>query len=176
MNSCTAVKTTGKVLGAAGKVTFAAAKTAGKAAYHTARFAGKGAKSVVNMAIGKEVIALDKQCNTFYVDAVLNRKLKTNLVLDTGCSETQISRDIAKKLGINTNNLEKVSCQLADGRIVMGSSVNLKEVRLGRARVSNVRAIVLDDEKGTGLLGMSYLDNFVFKVDTEKKHLILQRR
>jgi len=47
---------------------------------------------------------------------------------------------------------------------------------LGRARVTNVRAVVLDKEQGMGLLGMSFLNNFVFKVDTEKSELVLERR
>ncbi|MBU3911534.1 MAG: retroviral-like aspartic protease family protein [Candidatus Omnitrophica bacterium] len=178
LTGCTALKATGKVLGATGKVAFVTGKVVGKVAVGTAKVAGKGVKTVVNMAVGKEVVRLDKKCNSLYVDTVLNRRVKTKLVLDTGCTDTQISADIAKRLGIRTNQGQKVSCQLADGRMVTGRAVNLKEVRLGRARASNIRAIVLDSagEKETGLLGMSFLDNFVFRIDTEKSELVLQRR
>ncbi|MBU1888248.1 MAG: retroviral-like aspartic protease family protein [Candidatus Omnitrophica bacterium] len=178
LTGCTALKTTGKVLGATGKAAFVTGKVVGKVAVGTAKVTGKGVKTVVNMAVGKEVVRLDKKCNSLYVDTVLNRRVKTKLILDTGCTDTQISADIAKRLGIRTNQGQKVSCQLADGRMVTGRAINLKEVRLGRSRASNIRAIVLDSagEKETGLLGMSFLDNFVFRIDTEKSELILQRR
>ncbi|MFC1621307.1 TIGR02281 family clan AA aspartic protease [Candidatus Omnitrophota bacterium] len=176
LSGCSTLKVAGKTLGVASRATFATAKTVGKVAFNTAKLTGKGIKTVVNMTVGKEVVKLEKKCNTLYVDTVLNRKLKTKLILDTGCSNTQISSDIAKKLGIKTRNASKVSCQLADGRTVTGRAVNIKEVKLGRAKVKNVRAIVLEKEEGAGLLGMSFLDNFVFKVDTEKKELVLQKR
>lgn len=171
-----ALNATRRTLGAVGKVTFVTAKTAGKIAYKTAKLTGKGVKAVVNMATGKEIVKLEERANTFYVDAVLNERLRARLILDTGCSSTQISSDIAKKLGIKTRGADTVLCQLADGRTVSGRTVNIREIRLGRARVRNVKAIVLDHENGTGLLGMSFLDNFIFKVDTERKELVLQRR
>jgi len=176
LSGCAAVNLTGKTLGTAGKAAFKTAKVAGKVAFNTAKLTGKGVKTVVNMIRGKEVVMLEKKSNSLYVNAVLNRRLKTKLILDTGCTDTQISSDVANKLGINTRGAGNVSCQLADGRIVTGKSVNIREVRLGRARVTNVRAVVLDKEQGTGLLGMSFLNNFVFKVDTEKSELVLERR
>ncbi|MBU0758782.1 MAG: retroviral-like aspartic protease family protein [Candidatus Omnitrophica bacterium] len=175
---CTALKTTGRVIGTTGKVAFVTGKAVGKVAMGTAKVTGKGVKTVVNMAVGKEVVKLDKKCNSLYVDTVLNRRVSTKLVLDTGCTDTQISADIARRLGIRTDQGSKVSCKLADGRMVSGRAVNLREVRLGRAKASNVRAIVLDSagEKEAGLLGMSFLDNFVFRIDTEKSELVLQKR
>lgn len=173
------MKTTGKVMGTAGKAAFVTAKTAGKIAVGTVKTAGKGVKTVVNMTVGKEVISLDKKYNSLYVDAVLNRRFRTKLILDTGCTDTQISADIARRLGIRPDQGQQVSCQLADGRVVSGRAVNIREVRLGRASAKNVRAVVLDDNKmgqDTGLLGMSFLDNFIFRVDTEKKELVLQKR
>jgi len=173
LNGCSAA---GKTLGAAGKATFAVAKTTGKVVYGAAKLTGKGVKTVVNMAVGKEVVNLEKKCGAFYVNTLLNRRFKAKLILDTGCSATQITADVARKLGINTRKAKSVQCQLADGRTVMGKAVTIKEVRLGRARVTNVDAIVLDDKEGEGLLGMSFLDNFIFRVDTEKKELVLQKR
>jgi clan AA aspartic protease (TIGR02281 family) len=173
---CSVAKATGKVAGTAGKVVFVTAKTAGKAAVGTAKVAGKGVKTVVNMTVGKEVISLDKKHNSLYVDAVLNRRVRTKLILDTGCTDTQISSDIARRLGIKPDHGQQISCQLADGRVVSGRAVNIREVRLGRARASNIRAVILDSGQDTGLLGMSFLDNFVFRVDAEKKELVLQKR
>jgi len=176
---CTALKLTGKTVGVVSKAAFGTAKTIGKIAFGTAKITGKGIKTIVNMAEGKHVVKLDKVGNSLYVDALLNRKVKTKLIVDTGCSNTQISSQIAKSLGIKTNKAEGILCQLADGRLVSGKAVNIKEVRIGRAKVFNVKAVVLDGgmgRKDAGLLGMSFLDNFIFRIDTEKKELVLQRR
>jgi clan AA aspartic protease (TIGR02281 family) len=157
---CTVAKVTGKVVGA------------------TAVLTGKGIKTVVNMASGKHVIQCDKIGNNLVVHTVLNRKVKASLLLDTGCSETQISEDVAKKLGIRTANSNTVFCRLADGRTVAGKEINIKEMKIGTVRVKNIHAIVLgSDQVGqNGLLGMSFLNNFIFKVDSQKAELVLQKR
>jgi clan AA aspartic protease (TIGR02281 family) len=178
LTGCAAVNTTANVLITTGKAAFITGKIAGKTAIGTAKIAGKGVKTVINMTVGKEVVKLDNKGKSLYVDTVLNRRVKTQLVLDTGCTDTQISADIARRLGIKTNQGTKVSCQLADGRTVSGRAVTIKEVRLGRARAVNVSAVVLDGagKKETGLLGMSFLDNFIFRIDSEKSELVLQKR
>jgi len=56
--------------------------------------------------------------------------------------------------------------------------VDIHEVALGAARVHDVKAIVLErDSLGVadGLLGMSFLENFIFSIDTQKGELILER-
>lgn len=170
------IKTAGKLAYGTVKVTAKAGGKVGKAAFN---FAGKSLKTAVNMATGKEVVNLTKKGNSLYVDALINRKIKTQLILDTGCSETQISSETAQKLGINIDKGQNVLCTIADGRAVPGRVIYLRELRLGRARVTNVKAVVLDQGRsgnGGGLLGMSFLNNFIFKVDTEKDLLVLHRR
>ena len=105
--------------------------------------------------------------------------MRTDLIIDTGATDTVISADIARKLGIDYNRGKTVLCQLADGRSVSGRQVNIREIRIGGARVYNVNAVVLDSGdtgKDAGLLGMSFLENFIFKVDSEKGVLVLQKR
>ena len=183
LSGCAALQLTGKAVGSAGKLAYGTVKTTakvtGKAGYVAYKIAGKSIKTVVNMATGKTVVDLAKKGNSFYVNTRLNRRVRTDLILDTGCSETQISSQTAKKIGINTSKSQKTLCRLADGRMVRGSVVNIKEVQIGRARVRNVKAIVLDGvgtEREPGLLGMSFLNNFVFKIDPEKNILVLHRR
>ena len=178
-SGCSVVRTGGKALHTVGKVGVTTAKIAGKVTFNTAKITGKGIKTVVNMVRGKEVVSLDKRGNSLYVDAILNRRLKTELIVDTGCTNTQISLNMAKKLGIKPNKGEKVLCTVADGRQVVGRAVNIKEVRIAGARVRNVRAVVLEGnqmDRDIGLLGMSFLNNFIFRIDSEKRELILQRR
>ena len=175
LSGCTVVKATGAVVGIAGKVVYTTAKVAGK----TVVVAGKGVKTVVNMATGKHVIKLTRRGNSFTTNALLNRKVKTELIVDTGANDTVISASLAKKLGISLNRAQNVLCQVANGSTVSGKQINIKEVRVGGAKVYNVQAIVLDSgemSNSPGLLGMSFLNNFIFKVDTEKELLVLQKR
>ena len=178
MTGCTALRATGKVLDTTGRLTFATAKTVGKVALTTAKWTGKGVKAVVYMARGKHVISLDKRGNSLIANTLLNRKVKAELVLDTGCSETQISEEVASELGLTYSPCKTVLCQVADGRQVNGKEVVIKEIKLGTVRVTNVRAIVLGSDNcgQNGLLGMSFLEKFIFKVDPEKGELILQKR
>lgn len=182
LTGCGVLSFTGQVISSASKV----AVTTGKVAIKTLEFAGKAVvatgkviTSVVKLPFGKTVVKLNKKGNTLFVNALLNHKLKTALIIDTGCTTTQLSKQIARKLRINMGRGNEVQCKLADGSIVSAKEVNLKELRVGRARVYNVKAVVLDREMingQDGLLGMSFLDNFIFKIDAEKGELILERR
>jgi len=186
LSGCGAFRAAGAVAGAAGKAVYTTAKVTGKvvgvtakAAGKTAVATGKGIRTVVNMATGKHAVRLTKRGNSFTTDVLLNRKVKTELIVDTGATDTVISSGLAKKIGVPINRGQNVLCQVADGRTVNGKQINIKEVRVGGAKVYNVQAIVLDSgEMGNspGLLGMSFLNNFIFKVDTEKELLVLQKR
>ena len=179
LSGCSVVRATGTVVGAAGKAVYVTTKVAGKAVGTTAVVAGKGAKTVVNMATGRHVVKLTRRGNSLTTNVLLNRKAKVDLIVDTGAADTVISSSLAKKIGISVNKGRNVLCQVADGRSVMGKQINIKEVRVGGAKIYNVQAVVLDSgEMGNspGLLGMSFLNNFVFKVDTEKELLVLQKR
>ncbi|MCX5687857.1 MAG: retropepsin-like aspartic protease [Candidatus Omnitrophica bacterium] len=186
LSSCSVLKATGAAVGTAGKVVYTTAKVTGnvvgttvKVLGKTAVVTGKGVKTVVNMATGKHNVKLTRCGNGFATNVLLNRKVKVDLIVDTGATDTVISSDLAKKIGISAAKGKNVLCQVADGRTVNGKQINIREVRVGGAKVYNVQAIVLDSGEignSPGLLGMSFLNNFVFKVDTEKELLVLQRR
>lgn len=186
LSGCSVIKATGTAVGVAGKTVYTTAKVTGKVVGTTAKVVGKtavvtgkGVKTVVNMATGRHVVKLTKRGNGLTTSVLLNRKVREELIVDTGATDTVISSSLAKKIGIQTAKGKNVLCRVADGRTVNGKQINIREVRVGGAKVYNVQAIVLDSgEIGTspGLLGMSFLNNFVFKVDTEKETLVLQKR
>jgi len=174
---CRALKMTGKVAKTTGKIGWGAAKITGKAAYHTGKATTKGARTVAYMARGKQVIRLEKQGNSLYATVKLNRKRYAKFLVDTGASQMQISRSMARSLGINMAKAESTLVQTAGGYTYKASIVNLREVSVGRAKVKNVKAIVLDQDNmdmRDGLLGMSFLNHFVFQMDARKRELILQ--
>ncbi len=186
LSGCSVVKATGAVVGVAGKTVYTTARVTGNVVGTTAKVlgkatvvTGKGVKTVVNMATGNHVVKLVRRGNGLTTSVLLNRKVREDLIVDTGATDTVISSSLAKKIGIQAAKGKNVLCQVADGRTVNGKQINIKEVRVGGAKVYNVQAVVLDSgEMGDspGLLGMSFLKNFVFKVDTEKELLVLQKR
>ena len=110
----------------------------------------------------------------------LNKKAETRLVLDTGASTVMLRKDIAKKLNINLDNLKPESkVTLADGRQVNAKLVILESVEVEGVEANDVEAVILSEEGeigfGDGLLGMSLLKRFNFKVDQKDKKLILEK-
>ncbi len=186
LTGCSVLKVAGTAVGTTCKVVYTTAKVTGKVVGTTAKVVGKtavvtgkGVRTVVNMATGKHVVKLTRRGNSLTTSVLLNRKVKEELIVDTGATDTVISSSLAKKIGISIAKGQNVLCQVADGRAVNGKQVRIKEVRVGGAKVYNVQAVVLDSGEignSPGLLGMSFLNNFVFKVDTEKEILVLQKR
>jgi len=171
------IDTTGKVVGAVGRATY----NTGKFVYNVAATTGKMVKAVVNMSAGKKEVPLYKQGNSLFVETLLNRRQKAHLMVDTGCADTQISARLANRLGIDKFSGHPVQCVLAGGYTVTGRVVTIREVRIADVRVNNVSAVVLDEdtEIGSGrdgLLGMSFLNNFIFSIDADKGIMILERK
>ena len=175
LSGCAILKLPGQVIVAAGKIVVVTLQTTGKLITTT----GKIIATVVKIPGGRKVVKLTKVGNVLFANVILNKKVKAQLVLDTGCTHTQISAKIAKKLKIKKNKGEKVLCELANGQKVKGRAVNIKEIKVGKVKAYNVRVIILDREisgESDGLLGMSFLNNFIFKIDAEKGELILEKR
>ncbi len=172
------MKTTGKAVGTVGKVGYHTVRVAGKGAVAVGKATGKATKTVVHMASGTQVVPLERR-GGLIAEVQLNRKITAKFLVDTGASQMQISQSLARRLHIDLRKAEAVPVRVAGGRVVSARSVVLKEVRIGRARVKNVQAIVIDREGAMdydGLLGMSFLNHFNFQVDTENARLILKKR
>jgi len=136
-------------------------------------------RTVAKISGGKDVITMTRLGNSLFVDVRLNHREQARFLLDTGCSETQISQRLAQRLGVLSSNNPKITAHIAGGKQVGARVVNLDELKLGKARVTNVRAVVLEAEgpaQYDGLLGMSFLNHFIFKIDSEKSKLVLQKR
>lgn len=171
-SGCAVVKGTGAVA-------WEATKISSKVAWEATKLAGKGVKTSVHMAIGRTVVPLRKEGNSMFVKARINRRITTELLLDTGAAFTQISSDLAARLGLNVSRGEVVMVRVADGRTVEARQVYLKELSIGRAVVRNMPVVVLREQEGkkhNGLLGMTFLNEFVFQIDSKKGELVLNKR
>ena len=178
LSGCSVVKASGKAVGVVGKAGYHTARIAGKTAVVVGKATGGAAKTVVHIARGTQVVPLERQ-GGLVAEVTVNRRVKARFLVDTGASQMQISQSLARRLKIDLRKAEQVPVRVAGGTTVAARAVTLKEVRIGRARVDNVQAIVIDRE-GTmsydGLLGMSFLNHFNFQIDTENARLILRKR
>ncbi len=128
-----------------------------------------------------KAIEFSKDSQGMAINALLNKKIKVSLILDTGASLVVIRKDIAKKLGINLDSVKPDSEMIvADGRKIKTKHIILDSVKVENAEAQNIDTVImLDDAADTGfadgLLGMSFLKQFNFKVDQKEKKLILEK-
>jgi len=127
-------------------------------------------------------INMDKQSGHVVVTTLLNNKVKANLFLDTGASLILLSRKVADNLGVGANGKEGTPIELimADGRRENAKMIILDSVKVQDAEVRNVEAAILPDRESAampedGLLGMSFLKKFNFKIDQKNDKLILEK-
>ncbi|MFH1458438.1 MAG: retropepsin-like aspartic protease [Candidatus Omnitrophota bacterium] len=113
--------------------------------------------------------------------ARLNDRVDAKLVMDTGSTLVVLKKEIAEELKIKLDSAApEIKLILADGRQAHAKLITLKSVKVENVEAKNVEAaVMLDDitDPGfqDGLLGMSFLKRFNFKVDNREKKLILER-
>ena len=110
----------------------------------------------------------------------INGKVDATLLLDTGASVILLSREKAEAAKLDLDSPKRVKVKIADGRTIEAIPVMLETVRIGEAHADNVQAAVLAESLPNanfdGLLGMSFLNRFIFQVDYANKKLILEKR
>ena len=176
---CSLLRVTGKVAETTAKVAWKTTKGTGKLAWGTGRVTHKNIRKITYRIRGKQIVPLERRANNLYAEVTLNKKVKAKFLVDTGASQLQISRSMAEHLGLNLTEAIPTMVETANGNVYPAKIATLKEVRVKGARVKNVKAIVLDHDQlnqGDGLLGMSFLDHFIFEIDTKKPELVLLRR
>ncbi len=124
-----------------------------------------------------EAIDLRKSSgDTLHVSVVINSEHTQEMVLDSGASLVCLPNPMASEMGITISSLNpKIVLVLADGRQIDAHLVQLKSVRVGKFTVENVDCAVLSPEAthAVPLLGMSFLGNFKFEVDSADSKLTM---
>ncbi|MDD5629789.1 MAG: retropepsin-like aspartic protease, partial [Elusimicrobia bacterium] len=108
------------------------------------------------------------------VEALINGRAAAPLLVDTGASQTVISPKVAAAAGLDGG--EVVTATLADGRKVEGRLIVVDSLAVGEARVEKTPVVVLaaPGPDAEGLLGMSFLKNFMFQLDMANGRLVLE--
>lgn len=126
-------------------------------------------------------IEFSDENRSIVVEVILNKKVKAALVLDTGSSVVMLRRSVAGKLGIDVDNLAgDTKLAVVDGRKIEAKRIVLESIQLEDLEATNVEAVVLleetqDENIKDGLLGMSFLSKFIFKIDHKEKKVILEK-
>ena len=124
-------------------------------------------------------VEFSQDSQNIILDVTLNHRVDAKLVLDTGASIVMLRRHVAEKLGVKLNKATpNMKVRLADGREVNALHIFLENVKVEDVEANNVEATILLDDVGgfaDGLLGMSFLRRFNFKVDHKERRLILEK-
>ena len=134
------------------------------------------AQELADMAKGfnKDAVASQRNGEHLVVEALFNDKVRAPLVVDTGASQTMISPKVAAELGLEGGSV--VHAVLADGQQVDGRMIMLDSLAVGDSRVEKTPVVVLaaPGPGAEGLLGMSFLKNFMFQLDLANSRLVLE--
>ncbi|MGE5192996.1 MAG: TIGR02281 family clan AA aspartic protease [Deltaproteobacteria bacterium] len=127
-------------------------------------------------AVKSDLIKLENETNSLWVNVMINDKHKKRMIVDSGATTISLSDKMARDMGIKPDaNGTPVRVSLADGRVVPATMVKLDSVQVGKFTVQDVECCVLSPEAPDAppLLGMSFLGQFKFEVDTAQGELKL---
>lgn len=104
------------------------------------------------------------------------RVVQTLLLLDTGCSNTVISEDVAARLGIDWSDSKSVTARVADGRSVGAQRVRVDRLSVGSRGEApcdvDVMGHVGPRESHEGLLGMNFLREHQYRLDLKRSVIV----
>lgn len=92
----------------------------------------------------------------FWAEAKVDGRAMRFLI-DTGATTVALSQTDAKRLGIDTRNLDYSYKVMTASGETRGASVKLASIAVAGAQVRDVDALVIENGLETSLLGMSYL-------------------
>ena len=125
-------------------------------------------------------VPLKSNRNALMVDAVLehdkNQAIGT-FIIDTGATYTSISQEMAEQMGLDLENCDKVYITTANGRIEVPKVV-IDKLNVNGLEAHNVEATVIQVRHGSsfsGLLGLSFIRQFVLPIDPQAGQLIFQK-
>ncbi|WP_373531454.1 TIGR02281 family clan AA aspartic protease [Vampirovibrio sp.] len=125
-------------------------------------------------------VPLKNSRNALMVDAVLTqarRSTEGTFIIDTGATYTSISQQMAEHLGLDLRQCEKVLITTANGQIEV-PKILIETLKVNGLEAHNVEATVIPVRQGSsfsGLLGLSFIRQFVVTIDPQAGHLIFKR-
>jgi clan AA aspartic protease (TIGR02281 family) len=136
--------------------------------------------AVYRGSVTKIAVPLKNSRNALMVDATLyNRQAQAGgtFIIDTGATYTSISQELAEKLGIDLSHCETVRITTANGRIDV-PKVTIETLNVNGLEAHQVEATVIPVRHGSsfsGLIGLSFIRQFVLTIDPQGGQLIFQK-
>ena len=106
----------------------------------------------------------------FFTDGAVNG-MQLRFLVDTGATFVVLSGEEARRMGIDYLKAPRSRVQTAAG-VVPSYVTKLDRVRIGTIELSNVDALVVEQNIGIALLGMSFLNRVEMRRDGESMTLI----
>jgi hypothetical protein len=104
------------------------------------------------------------------------QEVQATLLLDTGCTTTSISTALASKLGIDPAHTRPGTSKVADGRTVPSRVAVIGQLSIGpmikQPLEVSIMPMVGPQEVADGLLGMNFLGDFRYQIDTANQQII----
>lgn len=122
------------------------------------------------------VVPMELQPKALFVTANINNRQEGHFILDTGATYMSISKEMAEELGIDLSRTEMVPITTANGKIEV-PKVILKSVKVNGLEAKNVEATVMNFKKDasfSGLLGLSFINQFKLTIDPNQGHLLFE--
>ena len=110
--------------------------------------------------------------------ASINGKAVTEMAIDTGASLVCLPWKTANAVGIRPSvDSETIQLKLADGHLVDAKEVTADTIRVGKFTIEKVRCAVLPEHltDTEPMIGLSFLKNFVYKIDTTRSKLVMSK-
>lgn len=144
--------------------------------------ASGGANAIVadKVASYPMAVPLKSSRTALILDTVLHngsRKAQGDFIVDTGATYTSISQELATQLGLDLQQCERVRITTANGRIEV-PKVIIASLNVNGLEARNVEATVIPVRPGSsfsGLLGLSFLRQFVVTIDPQAGQLIFNK-
>lgn len=111
--------------------------------------------------------------NSIFLNATLNDRVSQKFIVDTGASLVSIPSETVRALNITSSSKER-TISTASG-IFKTREITLDSITINGKRISNIQAVIIDlpDDKGVGLLGMSFLNRFHVELNNGSGELLL---
>ncbi len=123
-------------------------------------------------------VAHEGQQDHMLLDVRINNKISGRFLLDTGATYVTLSNDIAQRLNLSFSGKNQIPVSLANGTKVNAQPVILESMQVGNAKASGVIAMVFPEAPNDGidgLLGMSFLREFIIHLDPANKKLVFKK-
>jgi clan AA aspartic protease (TIGR02281 family) len=122
-------------------------------------------------------VPLARSGEVWVTEVTLNGRTRQPFIVDTGASFTLISRQTASNLGVTIDESTPFLPVVTASDVILNPLITLRSVRVGKAEVENVDALVHNLPGQTaGLLGNSFLGKFRVAIDSGKGKMVLFRQ